>query len=349
MRLLLTGILLAAAAWSGYWFWGAAATRSGFDTWFEARRGDGWVADRAGFSVSGFPNRFDAEFTGLTLADPGTGLAWTAPRFQVLALSYRPNHVIAVWPGTQRIATPYRKYRLHSEDMRASLVCGRAARSNWSAARSRHASCGHSRRTCRDGTAVSALTLAAEHVPADPSATYRLGLSADGLEPSRDWRSRIGAGSSLPETLDALSADLTVRFDKPWDRTAVEQARPQPRHIRLRLAEARWGRLELQAAGELSVNADGRPDGTVTVKARNWREILALATGSDALPRCRARPAGTRTRGDPGCPAIRARWMSRCASRAGGSARPGAASGRRRSSASDSRRRQPSTLPDTDF
>ena len=77
---------------------------------------------------------------------------------------------------------------------------------------------------------------------------------------------------------------MTVAFDKPWDLSAIEDARPQPRRIELKLAEARWGRLELQAAGEVTVDAAGIPTGEITVKARNWRDILRLAVDSGALP-----------------------------------------------------------------
>ncbi len=135
-----------------------------------------------------------------------------------------------------------------------------------------------------EATRIAALTLAAERVPVDDEASYRLGLSADGFAPSLPWRAHLDPGGSLPETLDALTADITVTFDKPWDRLAIEQARPQPRQIKIKLAEARWGQLELQVAGALNVDAGGVPDGSLTIKARNWRDILALAVKAGALP-----------------------------------------------------------------
>ncbi|RBI72692.1 DUF2125 domain-containing protein [Roseovarius sp. TE539] len=283
MRLLLTGILLAAAAWSGYWFWGAATTRGAMEDWFQARRGDGWVAAYDNLAVRGFPNRFDISFSNLSLADPDTGLAWDAPFFQVLALSYRPNHVIAVWPDNQKLATPFRKYGIQNDDMRASFVFRPGVRLEVERGTLTTNNLRINPGSKYEESVISDLTLAAEHAPADASATYRLGLSADGFAPPQDLRDRI-AVRDLPETLNALSADLTVRFDKPWDRRAIEEARPQPRHLFLRLAEARWGHLELQAAGELDVGSDGIPEGTITIKARNWPEIMKLARSSRALP-----------------------------------------------------------------
>ena len=66
--------------------------------------------------------------------------------------------------------------------------------------------------------------------------------------------------------------------------TPSKPARPQPRKINLRLAEARWGQLELQAAGEVTVDAAGIPEGEITIKARNWRDILKLAVETGAIP-----------------------------------------------------------------
>ena len=76
MRKLLILVLMAALGWSIYWIVGSEGSRAAFQGWFDQRRADGWVADYSDLTVQGFPNRFDATFTDLSLADPGTGLAW---------------------------------------------------------------------------------------------------------------------------------------------------------------------------------------------------------------------------------------------------------------------------------
>ncbi len=284
MRALLSIIILASLGWSGYWFVGAGATKFGFKTWFDARRAEGWVADYADLAVRGFPNRFDASFTKVALADPGTGLAWEAPFFQLLALSYKPNHLIAVWPQQQLVATPLEKYRVTSDDMRASMVL----EASTDLTMNRATLTALALTIAPDGgdapLQIEGLTLAAEHVPADADAHYHLGLRADGLAPPSTWATRVDPNGTLPDKFTVVHADLTVLFDRPWDHRAIEQARPQPQQIRLRLAEATWGQLSLQAAGELVVDAAGQPTGTVTIKARNWREILQLARNSGTLP-----------------------------------------------------------------
>ncbi|MEL7258126.1 MAG: DUF2125 domain-containing protein [Pseudomonadota bacterium] len=283
MRALLTVIVIAALAWSIYWAVGSTGANTAFKTWFEDRRAEGWLADVSSIETKGFPNRFDTTFSDVSLADPETGLAWEAPFFQIFALSYKPNHVIAVWPNVQRIATPLAKYDLASEDMRASLVTEAATTLPLDRLTLTAEALSILEEGAREPARVKALTLAVERQPVAEN-SYRLGFKADGFSPALDWRVQIDPNGTLPDTLDALSADLTVDFDAPWDINAIQTARPQPRKINLRLAEARWGQLELQAAGEVTVDTAGIPEGEITIKARNWRDILKLAVETGAIP-----------------------------------------------------------------
>ncbi|MBC7132389.1 MAG: DUF2125 domain-containing protein [Roseovarius sp.] len=282
MRVLLGVLILGALLWSGAWFLGRDRIEAGFAGWLDARRAEGWMAETDGLGVQGFPNRFDTVFTGLALADPRTGLAWEAPRFQVNMLSYRPNHVIAVWPERQLIATPQEKFILESNDMRASLVIapGRAL-----APRRMTLTAAFLRVTpearAQEMTALSALTLAAERLE---GAEYRLGLRAEGLTLAAPWRARLDPANRLPQQISGVHADLSVTFDRPWDRSAIERARPQPRRIKVALADGRWGELHLQAAGTVDVTPDGLPEGEITLKVRNWREIVTLMRAAGVLP-----------------------------------------------------------------
>ncbi|WP_372614208.1 DUF2125 domain-containing protein [Aquicoccus sp.] len=272
MKRLLIFIIVAGLGWSGYWYAAMTGTRSGFETWFEARRAEGWQADYTDLAIRGFPNRVDATFENPALADPDSGLAWSAPFFQIFALTYRPNHVIAAWPETQRLSTPLAHYDITSKDMRASLVTEAAPslpleRMNLVA--------GAMAITTNTG-AVSTLDGVQAAVNRLPGATsaYRFAINADGLTPDLPDRVNLQA---VPRRLDALRADIEVEFDAAWDLSALSEARPQPRRVRLRLAEARWGQLELKLAGTLDVDRGGRPFGQLTVKAQNWRDILMLA------------------------------------------------------------------------
>lgn len=275
MKRLLILIVLAALAWSGYWAFGAWQLRQSEAQWFEERREEGWQAEYADLAVRGFPYRFDTTLTDVALADPATGLAWQAPRFQLLRLSYRPNHLIALWPGEQVLATPERRFVVRSDDMRASMIL----RPGDARALERATLVAETMQIVpeRGGAwALARLNLAAERTPA-AEATYRVGLSLDGLAPPEPPR-------RLPQTLDALRLDATVAFTAPLDAAAIAEARPQPVRIELDAAEAVWGRLVLRAAGRLDVGASGLPEGRIDIRAENWRAILDLARESGALP-----------------------------------------------------------------
>ena len=115
-------------------------------------------------------------------------------------------------------------------------------------------------------------------------ATYDLDLSMVELTPGQSMKLKIDPNGRLPDRLDSLKIASTQTFSKPWDRSAIERARPQPTTITLELAQALWGQLELRLAGDVTVEGSGSPNGQVTVKAVNWEEILDLAVDSGAIP-----------------------------------------------------------------
>ncbi|WP_412565177.1 DUF2125 domain-containing protein [Thalassobius sp. MITS945101] len=279
MKRLLIAVIAAATLWAAYWGVGAFGVKSAFTRWFDDRRSAGWVAETSDLSVAGFPNRFDTTMTDLILADPASGWAWEAPFFQIFALSYRPNHVIAVWPEKQLIATPLAKYEVSSARMQASIVTEGTdlalARSNLAADTLQITG------PSGDGTNMTALRVGL--LREGESNRYRFALTADDLTPARAFRALVDQEGTLPRTLSAFSADITMGFDAPWDRHALEQARPQPTALGVKLVEAKWGELELALAGDLEINAEGWANGKLTVKARNWREIVEMSVAAGVL------------------------------------------------------------------
>ncbi|PWE32151.1 DUF2125 domain-containing protein [Maritimibacter sp. 55A14] len=282
MRFLIGLVLVLTAGWCGYWFVGAAAKERVLSRWFEDRRAEGWVAEHDRIVVRGFPNRFDTTLTGLMLADPETGLAWRAPFFQILALSYRPNHIIAIWPDSQTLASPQERLTLEATQMRASV----------------RFEPGTALTLDRVTMELDALDVTGENgwqsgVGSAIFATrqnaaradfHDIAINAKAVRPSDALRRRLDPTGYLPETVEVMSADLTLGFDSPWDRRAIEEARPQITRLELNDLNAVWGRLELRAAGELDVDQAGIPEGTITVKAKNWREMLQMAVDGGVLP-----------------------------------------------------------------
>ncbi|MFV0245487.1 MAG: DUF2125 domain-containing protein [Qingshengfaniella sp.] len=282
MRILLAIIVIAAAGWSGYWFWGQRAVETGLTEWFEIREDAGWMVDYTDIETTGFPNRFDTTITDLELTDPKTGLGWTTPFLQIFALSYKPHHIIAIWPHTQSLFTPYQTLTVTSTDMRGSLVFvpGPALALD---------------RTTIDletlglvstlGWQMSADTaqLSLRRTPAVATDSYDIAFDAREMMLPQ----RIGASSGdleMGDQLATLRLRATTVFDAPWDRHAIEERRPQPSQIRIDEARVVWGSIGLRITGDMVVDADGQPTGALTIRAENWRDILRLAIATGALP-----------------------------------------------------------------
>ncbi|MCR9087013.1 MAG: DUF2125 domain-containing protein [Rhodobacteraceae bacterium] len=281
MRILLAVILLSALGWSGYWYFGAQAVERGLSTWLDQRADEGWIAEYASLDTAGFPNRFDTTITELELADPETGVAWSAPFFQILQLSYKPHHVIAVWPDAQLVSTPNQNIEVASEVFRGSIefVPGPAL--------------ALSETTVELGalTLVSsadwtgALETGQLSLRTTPAAvnSYDVYFAARNLTLPERIRRMAAQSDLVGDVAETLAVTATVRFTAPWDRRAIEVARPQVTHIDLDLAQGTWGELDLRFAGALEVDALGVPTGEITVKATNWREMLALAQRADLV------------------------------------------------------------------
>ncbi|GKY89279.1 DUF2125 domain-containing protein [Sinisalibacter aestuarii] len=283
LTLLVTLFVVAALIWGLYWVIGATALERGLNAWLDERRAEGWVAEAGDVAVRGFPNRFDATFTGLELADPETQVAWSAPAFQMLALSYKPNHVIMLWPGEQSFSTPDQTIAIGAETMRGSMIVALDPLAPVQSSTIEVINAGFSSTQDWAATLASGQLSMRLKPGAQEPATYDLYIDLSGLTPDSAFMDRLPGGDRLPETIAQAQITATVRYDKPWDRTAIDVARPQPRHVLLEGLTARWGDLDLQATGNLDIGADGIPSGAMEIEATNWRDMIEIARATGAL------------------------------------------------------------------
>lgn len=282
MRKLLVLIIIAATLWGGYWFVGSSAVEKGLTVWFEDRQNDGWVAEYSDLGTSGFPNRFDTTITDLQLADPRTGVAWTAPFFQIFTLSYKPNHIIATWPNEQVIASPRERLTITSDKMQGSVVFKPKT-----ALTLDHSSIVlENFAIASDQGWKTALTGGSLHTKQTTGVTnsHDIAFQASGVTPSTQFLSLLDQSGLLPDDIELLTIDSSIGFDGPWDRFAIEQARPNITSINLKHVQAKWGDLDLRIAGKLDINSAGVPEGALTIKAQNWREILHLMVNAGLIP-----------------------------------------------------------------
>ena len=76
---------------------------------------------------------------------------------------------------------------------------------------------------------------------------------------------------------------MTVAYDAPWDRHAVEGRKPQPTALSVKDLRLTWGALHLEARGRMDIDDGGYPVGNLDIKARNWPEILDLAVAANLM------------------------------------------------------------------
>ncbi|QHQ33745.1 DUF2125 domain-containing protein [Algicella marina] len=284
MRKLFFLVILLAAGWAAYWFVGSTAQRAALESWFAQQRQAGWVAEYEDLSVAGFPNRFDSRFTGLDLADPGTGWAWEAPHFNILALSYQPNKVITVFPPEQVVRTPVETLTVVSQDLRASVHLepntllglkeailaidglGITSDSGWA-------------------TAISSGQLSVRRSPEGnaPDFSYDVALDAADFRLPEPLRKAIDPAGLYPVAVTPIYLRMTPVYDAPWDRLAAEGATPALTALNIQNLSVTWGELEMQMRGSLDIDTLGRPEGSLNLVARNWPDMLQLAVTADLI------------------------------------------------------------------
>ncbi len=289
MLRLIRVVIVLTLVWCAYWYAAGYGLCSGVVGWFESQRLRGWQADYATISTSGFPLSHKTLLINPALADPSNGTAWQADWLELDSP--------AIWPGRQtlrfseapqRLSYLDRHLTLQAEEMEALLHLepGVALTLN-------QMSLTANRWTMSDGSGpvLGAQDLTLAMVQTDQPDTYTYDIEAGHFTLGDDLRRLLGSSTTLPQSFETLKLNTTIQFDKPWDRSALEERRPQPTQVDLALAEMHWGALRLFATGQLSIDELGVPTGEIALKAENWREMLTMAHNAGAIPTQAVNPA----------------------------------------------------------
>lgn len=269
MRRLIGLVLAAAVLYGGYWVVGSRAVLEGAEQALARMKAEG-IADFSEVSIKGFPSRFDLTVTEPRFATSDGHIAWAAPFAQVFALSYRPNHVIAVLPQVQNLVIGGEPISVSSGDMRASAVFGAST-----ALPLDHAQTVGKVITLTngkgDGLGLSELRAAVRTMDA---ATNRYDIAADvaGMVPigtaSGSWATVAGD----PAATGWIRLDSTATFDRPLDRRATE-GDLRITGLEVSSLQLSYGRLQIDGAGVLAISRSGEPEGTLDLTLRGWQGL----------------------------------------------------------------------------
>lgn len=282
MKLLAGLIVLVMVAGAGWWWMAAQAHEAAIRAWLDGRRAAGWQAEAA-VSIAGFPNRLDLTFEAVALADPASGWAWEAPRFEIDSVIWDPTFYVAAWPPEQRVAAPGARATVRSESMRASFRAFRETtlpleRASFDALRpSVEAEAGWTAGAERLGLHIRAAP------GAGPANAYEFRADAVRLRLPDFLRVRLDPAGALPPAMEIASAEGRVAFDRPLDRFALEGRKPGATHLTLKEARAEWGGLRLLVSGAAEADAEGYAEGEFDIRAENWSAMLDAAEAAGAV------------------------------------------------------------------
>lgn len=271
-----------ALLWSLYWFGAAYVLRTSIASWFDGRTAQGWQAEFSGIATQGYPLRHMTTLTNPALADPRSGVAWQGDW-----LSFDSP---AIWPGQQTLRFADTSHYLSYFDQTVAVQAKNLAAELYLKAglaleiKRLTLTAGPWEISDSDSTVMAAQSLELSMIQQEQPETYKIDVNATEFAPGTKMRQLLRSSETLPSDFQALELDMTVQFDRVWDRLSLEQQRPQPRQINLKLAEIQWGEMQLFATGALSVDKTGMPSGEIAIKAENWREMLVMAQASGAFP-----------------------------------------------------------------
>lgn len=279
MRNLVLIILLAAAGWSTFWYVGKTNRASALTEWLEDRNDAGWVANST-VNLRGFPNRYDAILEGINLADPVSGWAWSAPRFELLQLSYQPNHYIALWPQRQQIKTPDQKLIIDSTDLRASVIF----EGDQELSRATLTAQDFKVKSTAGWDALTKGTVLAVRKSDEGENKYDLGLDFQEFTPPNQLVKELDRAGIMPASFNTFKMDATAQFDAPLSQTSFENGQTRLNAMDLKDLNVSWGDFVLRGTGEVQVGADQFLIGNITIRATNWEQMLDMGVQSGAIP-----------------------------------------------------------------
>jgi len=279
MRKLIVLVVVSALLYGGYWFVGKSQ--------IQARLTEALADVDAGtfdltydtLNTRGFPSRFDTTITDLRFEDATTNTIWSAPFFQLFALSYRPNEVIAVFPNEQVLTLNGEDYTLFTNDMRAS---GKVRPSAALAFQTATIEMDNPRiRTSGGAELAMARVLAAMQLTPQTTQTYDAFIEARAIVLPQDIRRMIDPQNLQPPLIQNLTFDSDLELSAPIELNGTAT----PRIDRLNIAqfELNWGDMSLAAIGDVTVATSGILNGSVTFTARNWQQGIDLGIANGMI------------------------------------------------------------------
>src|SRR2546429_1724126 len=272
-------LLVAAAAWSAFWFYAASEVGVRADAWRAQEAKSGRVYDCAKRTVAGFPFRFEVRCDGASVAlvsQTASNTPFTAKLGEILVVAqvYDPKLVIAEFAAPASIAIPEQSpLRVDWSKARASVVGLPAVPQRGSIA--------------FDDVSIDRINSSSLQIPVARAKHVELhGRLAEGSPTDRPvieavFQMNDGSVQGVhPVLAEPFNADVRAKL------TGLRDFAPKPWPERFREIAAAGGKVEIVqsriqqgemisvAAGTLSLNANGNIDGELQMTVAGLERIV---------------------------------------------------------------------------
>lgn len=282
MRKLVTACVIIAALWCGWWWLASAAMGRAGEAQFDVMREQGWDIAATDTISGGFPLALERHMTGITLTDP-EGITYDIPDLRISAKAYWPGNAMVFLPSDPIVISlgerPFMFVQLTDATASLRLRAGTALQ-----LQNANISSAAWLINTPSGNLLSAEDLRLDLTQdSDIEEAYAFDITASDLSPGDLIRAAMRVPQNAPLTFDAYDASGLVRFDAPLSRHLLTGQPPQPRAVRIDQAEITWGTLGLSTTANVTVDAAGTPDGEMTMKVDNWRQMLEYTQRAGAI------------------------------------------------------------------
>ena len=280
MRSLVIIILAAALGWSAYWFVGKSIRQSTLNDWFNEKSENGWIVQNS-LLLRGFPNRFDAIIKNIKLSNPKSGLEWSANQFEILQLSYKPNHFIVLGPLEQKLKISGQELLIISQKLRGSLVFD--PKEELELNRTTISSENLQINFAEDTFASTEKIILALRKTNSTENEYDIGLDLTNFSSDKFNLKEYDPTGTMPIKFGTFRLDVSAKFDEPITQRSFEHELKNISNLKINNTNLEWGSFKLKASGNLILDSDGYPNGKVTLRASNWEQLLDLALNNGEL------------------------------------------------------------------
>ena len=282
LRWLTKILVILAVLWAGWWWIATSGLQKGLEAFWQSQQNDGLETTVDETARSGFPLKIGATLRGISISDPAAQTQLELPQIAITSPIYWPGHARVTFPAAPITFTaPQGPLTLTSDGMQADLRLHPGAALQLEALR------GVGRSISLDaveGRVISIEDLKADITQGAAPETYAVTFTATGFAPGSLLRQGMQIPDAWAQSFAPVVADMTVTFDRPWDRSALHSTRPQPRNIVINQVSAEWEQLAMGLNGQLSVDTAGVPTGAVRVQVSNWQHIFDMAIANTNVP-----------------------------------------------------------------